>query len=110
MPLRTIIDQNIWIIQTTLPDSLIEPTVDSWISYFIEEKLTKCIQRSRITSVYEWENKTLNTEERKLQMKTTLSNKELLIQAIKDKHFYYIPQIITWQAETSNQYARWIEG
>ena len=66
MPLRTIIDQNIWIIETTLPDSLIEPTVASWISYFIEEKLTKCIQISLITSVYEWENKTLSAEEWKL--------------------------------------------
>ena len=44
------------------------------------------------------------------RMETTLSTKELLIQAIKDKHPYYIPQIITWQAETINQYARWIEG
>ena len=102
-------DKTIWLVQTTLPDDMIEPIIGSWSTYFVESGLTKCVQRSMITSIYEWENSIHNSKEWKIQMKVTNNNKDNLIKLIRDKHPYEIPQVISWKVETTTDYARWIE-
>ena len=102
-------DETIWLIQTTLPGDMIEPIIGAWSTHFVDAGLTKCIQRTMITSIYEWENSIHNSKEWKIQMKVTNNNKDNLIKLIIDKHPYEIPQIISWKVETTADYARWIE-
>ena len=102
-------DETIWLLQTTLPGDMIEPIIGAWSTYFVDTGLTKCIQRSMVTSIYEWENSIHNSKEWKIQMKVTNNNKDNLIKLIRDKHPYEIPQIISWKVETTADYARWIE-
>jgi periplasmic divalent cation tolerance protein len=102
-------DKTIWLVQTTLPGNMIEPMIGDWSTDFVRNGLTKCVQRSKISSIYEWEKNIQNSEEWRLQMKVADHNKDNLIKLIKDKHPYDLPQIIYWKVETTPDYARWIE-
>ena len=69
-----------------------------------------CVQRSRITSVYRWEGQCESTDEWRLQIKTSRSDKEKLIAAILADHPLDTPQIIAWKAEASSDYADWVNA
>ena len=98
-----------WLGQTALPGNMIEPMIGDWSTDFVRDGLTKCVQRSRINSIYEWGKNIHNSEEWRLQMKVTNNNKDILIKLIKEKHPYDLPQIIYWKVEATSDYARWVE-
>ncbi len=102
-------DKTIWIVQTTLPGDMIEPIIGSWSADFVDAGLTKCVQRSKITSIYEWEDSIHDSKEWRVQMKVANHNKDSLIKLVKEKHPYDLPQIICWKVETTTDYARWVE-
>jgi periplasmic divalent cation tolerance protein len=100
----------ICIIQTTLPGEWTEPIVGEWSASLVQDGSAACVQNSRITSVYRWEQSLESTEEWRVQLKTSKDNKEILIEAILASHPFETPQIFSWDAETTSDYASWIEG
>ena len=98
------------IIQTTLPGDWIEPMVGEWSSSLIQDGNAACVQRSKITSVYEWDGSLESSEEWRIQIKTHPQKLEALIHSIMAAHPYEIPEITSWIAETTSDYASWVEG
>jgi len=76
----------------------------------VEGGLAACVQRDRITSVYSWEGSTESTEEWRIEIKTSQSKKDRLIEAILDNHPYETPQIVAWEATSTPRYSDWVQG
>ena len=100
----------ICIIQTTLPGEWTEPLVGDWTSSLVRDGIAACVQSSRITSVCRWKDSLESSEEWKIQLKTSTHNKDRLVDAILANHPFDTPQIISWAAETTSDYASWVEG
>tara|TARA_B100000029_G_scaffold402326_1_gene401787 strand:- start:424 stop:738 length:315 start_codon:yes stop_codon:yes gene_type:complete len=100
----------VWVVQTTLPGEWIEPLVGQWCSNLVESGLAACVQRSKVSSVYRWEGSIESSEEWRVQAKTSSSSKDDLIEAMLREHPYDNPQIAAWEADSSDEYADWVEG
>ncbi|HJL54929.1 MAG: divalent cation tolerance protein CutA [Candidatus Thalassarchaeaceae archaeon] len=100
----------VWIVQTTLPGDWLEPHVGAWSATLVEGGLAACVQRNRVTSVYSWEGATQSAEEWRVQIKTSEAKKDDLMGAILSEHPYQTPQIAIWEAESTDDYAGWVEG
>jgi len=100
----------IWIIETTLPGDWIEPVVGDWSSQIVQIGLAACIQRSRITSVYKWENSLQSSDEWKIQIKTSTNKKNELVKYITSNHPYDIPEVNIWKASSTKEYTKWVEN
>lgn len=100
----------IWIIETTLPGDWIEAVVGDWSSQIVQIGLAACIQRSRITSVYRWENSLQSSDEWKIQIKTSTNKKNELVKYITSNHPYDIPEVNIWKASSTNEYTKWVEN
>ena len=100
----------IWIIETTLPGDWIEPVVGDWSSQIVQIGLAACIQRSRITSVYRWENSLQSSDEWKIQIKTSTNKKNELVKYITSNHPYDIPEVNIWKASSTKEYTKWVEN
>ena len=103
-------DGEVCIVQTTLPGEWDEPMVGEWSSNLVGENLAACIQRSRVTSVYRWEGNLESTEEWRVQLKTSVGKKDDLITEILSRHPYDTPQLVSWIADSTSDYASWVEG
>lgn len=99
----------IWIIQTTLPGDWIEPVVGDWSSKIVQLGLAACIQRSRITSVYKWNNSLESSKEWKIQIKTSKNNIDELVKYITSNHPYENPEVNFWLSSSTKEYTRWVE-
>ena len=100
----------VWVVQTSLPGEWIEAEVGIWSMELVEGGLAACVQRDRITSVYSWEGSTESTEEWRVEIKTSQSKKDRLIEAILDNHPYETPQIVAWEATSTPRYSDWVQG
>ena len=100
----------VWIVQTSLPGEWIEAEVGIWSAELVEGGLAACVQRDRITSVYSWEGSTESTEEWRVEIKTSQSKKDRLIEEILDSHPYEPPQIVAWEAISTPGYSDWVQG
>ena len=77
----------------------------------IEEKLAACVQLSKITSLYSWENKRCVDKEILLSIKTKKENFKKIQRKIKENHSYDLPEIIEIQiTNASKEYLQFIEG
>lgn len=77
----------------------------------IEEKLAACVQLSKITSLYSWENKRCVDKEMLLSIKTKKENFKKIQRKIKENHSYDLPEIIEIQiTNASKEYLQFIEG
>ena len=103
-------DEEVCIVQTTLPGEWDEPMVGEWSSNLVGDNLAACIQRSRVTSVYRWEGNLESTEEWRVQLKTSVGKKDDLITEILSRHPYDTPQLVSWIADSTSDYASWGEG
>lgn len=101
---------SVWIVQTTLPGDWIEPLVGQWCTALVESGHAACVQRSRVTSLYRWEGAIESSEEWRIQAKSSSSSKDDLIGIMLKEHPYETPQIVAWAAESSDEYADWVEG
>lgn len=101
---------SIWVVQTTLPGDWLEPQVGQWAASLVEADLAACIQRDHVTSVYRWEGSVQDSEEWRIQIKTSQSKKKELVKTILANHPYDTPQIAAWKAESTRDYAGWVEG
>ena len=100
----------VWIVQTSLPGEWIEAEVGIWSADLVEGGLAACVQRDRITSVYSWEGSTESTEEWRVEIKTSQSKKDRLIEEILDNHPYETPQSGAGEAISTPGYSDWVQG
>ena len=100
----------VWVVQTSLPGEWIEAEVGAWSAELVEGGLAACVQRDCITSVYSWEGSTESIEEWRVEIKTSQSKKDRLIEKILDNHPYETPQIVAWEAISTPGYSDWVQG
>lgn len=94
------------IVQTTVPSKREARLLSALI---LEKRLGACVQFMRINSLYRWRGKTESSNEFLVLIKTrqTLANK--LIDFIKKRHSYELPEIIATPVSAANpSYAEWV--
>ena len=75
----------------------------------VELDLVACAQVvGPVTSVYRWEGKTEESEEWELRLKYAPQNEDALRRQIGEKHPYDEPQWVSWEADASEGYAKWV--
>ena len=99
----------IHIVQTTLPSTWIEAEIGSF-SQMLLEAGAACVQHSTIQSTYKWEGKIESSSEWRLQLKTSQSRLESVLSALKESPPYEVPQIIHWAADSTQEYADWVDS
>jgi periplasmic divalent cation tolerance protein len=68
-----------------------------------------CVNISKISSIYSWNNKIENTSEYLAIFKTISKNKKLLKQKIKETHPYDVPEIVEIDVSSINKtYLNWL--
>ena len=61
-----------------------------------------------VTSVYRWEGKIEESKEWELRLKYAPQYEDALRRQIGEKHPYDEPQWISWEADASEGYAKWV--
>ena len=61
-----------------------------------------------VTSVYRWKGKIDESEEWELRLKYSRQNEDALSRYICEKHPYEEPQWVSWDADASEGYAKWV--
>ena len=76
---------------------------------FVKNRTVACVNISKISSIYSWDNKIENTSEYLAIFKTISKNKKLLKQKIKETHPYDVPEIAEIDVSTINKtYLNWL--
>ena len=75
----------------------------------VKKKLAACVQISKVTSIYMWENKLCVDKERLLFIKTKNKNFKKIKRKIKENHSYDLPEIIEIKiTNASKEYLQFI--
>lgn len=75
----------------------------------VQYKTVACVNISKVSSIYSWNKKIENTSEYLAIFKTTLKNKKLLKQKIKETHPYDVPEIAEIDITSINKsYLKWL--
>jgi len=94
------------IIISTYPN---KKTISKIAKEFVQYKIVACVNISKISSIYSWNKKIENTSEYLAIFKTTLKNKKLLKQRIKETHPYDVPEIAEIDITSINKsYLKWL--
>ena len=94
------------IIISTYPD---KKSISKIAKEFVKNKTVACVNVSKISSIYSWNDKIENTSEYLAIFKTTLKNKKLLKQKIKETHPYDVPEIAEIDVTSINKsYLKWL--
>jgi periplasmic divalent cation tolerance protein len=94
------------IIISTYPD---KKSISKIAKEFVKNKTVACVNISKISSIYSWNDKIENTSEYLAIFKTITKNKKLLKQKIKDTHPYDIPEIAEIDITSINKsYLNWL--
>ncbi len=94
------------IIISTYPD---KKSISKIAREFVKNKIVACVNISKISSIYSWNDKIENTSEYLAIFKTTLKNKKLLKQKIKETHPYDVPEIAEIDVTSINKsYLKWL--
>jgi len=94
------------IIISTYPD---KKSISKIAKEFVKNKTVACVNISKISSIYSWDNKIENTSEYLAIFKTITKNKKLLKRKIKDTHPYDIPEIAEIDITSINKsYLNWL--
>ena len=99
----------IHIIHTTLPGAWIEAEVGAFAQTLLEAGAA-CAQHSSIRSTYKWEDTIESAPEWKLQLKVGQSQFDAVMAVLKESHPYDVPQIVHWAAESTQEYADWVDS
>tara|TARA_Y100001954_G_scaffold239482_1_gene314525 strand:- start:3818 stop:4132 length:315 start_codon:yes stop_codon:yes gene_type:complete len=97
----------IWVIKTTLPESMSEEEISSFSTKLIEAGAA-CIQHHKVTSTYNWEDEMKSESEWSIQIKVSKNSKQAVADLLSESHPYDIPQIIMKKWEASDDYLNWI--
>ena len=77
----------------------------------VKEKIVACVNISKISSIYSWNNKIENTSEYLALFKTTQKNKKKLKEKIQKTHPYDVPEIAEINLSSINKsYLKWVVG
>jgi periplasmic divalent cation tolerance protein len=101
-------ETTVWVVQTTLPGDWSEAMVGEWCFELVDEGLMACAHHSKIRSTYRWEDTIQSDPEWRIQCKTSETSKQSLIDEIHSKHPYDLPMVIWFKAETSSDFAEWV--
>lgn len=94
------------IIISTYPD---KKSISKIAKEFVKNKTVACVNISKISSIYSWNDKIENTSEYLAIFKTITKNKKLLKQKIKDTHPYDVPEIAEIDITSINKsYLNWL--
>ena len=94
------------VLVSTFPDRAI---IDSIASQLVTDKIVACVNISKITSIYRWEEAIHNTDEFLAIFKTTQKNLPLLKKQLKQLHPYDVPEIAEINIDSINSdYMKWI--
>jgi len=75
----------------------------------VKSKLVACVNISKISSIYSWNDKIENTSEYLAIFKSITKNKTLLKKKIKETHPYNIPEIAEIDVTSINKpYMNWL--
>jgi periplasmic divalent cation tolerance protein len=103
------VNAGIHIIQTTLPGAWIEAEVGAFAQTLLEAGAA-CVQHSSIRSTYKWEGAIESSSEWRLQLKVGHSQFDTVMSTLKEAHPYDTPQIVHWAAESTQEYADWVDS
>ncbi len=94
-------------ISTTFPDDII---ADDVAEVLVERQLVACAQVSGpIQSTYLWKGKYEQCSEHKLCVKTTVERMPAVVELIRSRHPYEVPEITARTYQWMNEdYANWI--
>ena len=98
----------VWVVQTTLPGDWSEAMVGEWCFDLVDMGLMACAHHSKIRSTYRWEDAIQSDPEWRIQCKTSETSKQSLIDEIHSKHPYDLPMVIWFKAETTSDFAEWV--
>lgn len=94
------------IVISTYPD---KKSITKIAKLFVKDKTVACVNISKISSIYSWENKIQNSSEYLAIFKTTQKNKKLLKEKIKKTHPYDVPEISEVDITSVNKsYLDWL--
>ena len=94
------------IIISTYPD---KKSITKIAKMFVKNKTSACVNISKISSIYSWNDKIENSSEYLAIFKTTSKNKKLLKQKIKETHPYDVPEIAEVDVSSINKpYLDWL--
>jgi len=99
--------ENLFEVSTTFPDDI---AADDVAEVLVENRLVACAQVSGpIQSTYLWKGEFQQCSEYKLSVKTTKECIPLVVELIRKRHPYEVPEITArayqWMAE---DYAKWV--
>ncbi len=75
---------------------------------FVESGLIACAQIERIESIFYWEGALHHDEEYRVTMKHPIASAEELRESLLRIHPYDVPEVTTWEAETTFEYGEWV--
>ncbi len=94
------------IIISTYPD---KKSVTKIARMLVKSKTSACVNISKISSIYSWNDKIEDSSEYLAIFKTTSKNKELLRQKIAETHPYDVPEIAEVDVSSVNKpYLDWL--
>ena len=94
------------IIISTYPD---KKSISKITNDLVKNKTVACVNISKISSIYSWNNKLENISEYLVIFKTMTKNKIVLKKKIKETHPYDVPEIIEIDVVSVNQsYLKWL--
>ena len=99
----------IWVIKTTLPESMSEEEISSF-SHKLIEAGAACIQHHKVTSTYKWEDEMKSESEWSIQIKVSRYSKQAVTDLLAESHPYDVPQIIMKKWEASDDYLNWVSN
>ena len=94
------------IIISTYPD---KKSISKIANDLVKSKTIACVNISKISSIYSWNDKIENTSEYLAIFKTVSKNKTLLKKKIKETHPYDVPEIAEVDITSINKsYLNWL--
>lgn len=94
------------IVQTTCKDM---DEAKKIAKILLKKRLAACIQISNVVSLYTWNNKLCDDNEKLLSIKTKKKNFKKIQREIKENHSYDLPEIISIDIENvSKEYKKFI--
>lgn len=79
------------------------------VASLLKKRLIACGQvEGPIISMYTWSGKLRKDQEYRITVKFRKENDSNLRQAIKQIHSYEVPQWVSWDANGSEEYEKWV--
>lgn len=97
----------ITIVQTTSSD---RQELEKLLDHLVEAHVAACGHiEEAISSVYHWDDEVKHSDEYTVKLKTTDKHRDEIVQYIRDKHSYDLPEITWWEVNTTPEYQKWVE-